>query len=82
MWLKGSFGVRPVTLRDSWDLRSGYSAKPKPDCDGIELHYFQATDSEEAFRFARRASVAITRLKQSRDRYLSSQRATRRPRRT
>lgn len=37
--------------------------------DGVELGYFPREDCAEAFRFARRAAVAITRLKVTQQRY-------------
>jgi four helix bundle protein len=53
--------------------------------DGIELGHFTSEQCAEAFRFARRASVAITRLRLSQLRYSQQQVAERlrpaRPRR-
>jgi len=47
--------------------------------DGIELGHFSSAQCAEAFRFARRAAVAITRLRQSQLRYAANQRTTKRP---
>ncbi len=41
--------------------------------DGVELGHFTAEQCAEAFRFARRASVAITRLRLSQLRYVREQ---------
>ena len=38
--------------------------------DGVELRYFREEDCQEAFRFARRAAVAMTRLKISQHHYV------------
>lgn len=43
--------------------------------DGVELGYFPREDCAEAFRFARRAAVAMTRLKVSQQRYAREMRA-------
>jgi four helix bundle protein len=47
--------------------------------DGVELGYFPREHCAEAFRFARRAAVAMTRLKVSQQRYARQMRAAEGP---
>ncbi len=74
----------PAEMMRFIDYALGSLAEAKDRlADGVELDYFAGPDCEEAFRFAKRCTVASLRLKASQRDYLDRQRdEKRRQRRT